>query len=183
MALAVAVLLYGTLMSVFLRGLGRHIAPAIPMLTVAPLIIIGRAWPYKLPSVPAALTLVTVLLAQTGLDRPGTVRDRLIAHFGGDEAPVFHTHGVTVITGDYWSVWPLTFATNLLYERRTGSRPVLPITLRSDVLLARGGSRVAAGTIVAVVPAGDLTYWRLHRELPRLTLLPGGEGYAFYAVQ
>ena len=83
---------------------------------------------------------------------------------------------VTVVTGDYWDAWPLAFATNLLHEQIDGSRPVVPIALRSDQLLRLRASQLVPGALVAVVK-GDTNYWRHGTQLPPLEVVQRAVGY------
>jgi hypothetical protein len=121
------------------------------------------------------------LLAQTGLRRPETVRRELIANLGMGRQIPFYANRVSAVTGNYWEVWPIVFATNLLHERQSGLRPVLPVVFRSAPLQSRLVSTLIPGTLVAIVPAGEFDSWTAAR-LPALKVEATYDGYALATV-
>lgn len=172
-ALGAAVVLYGAVMALFLRGGGRHIMAALPLLPVAPFLILARtvAVPHWLTNHrPIAAFAAIWLIALNGFHHPGKVRRAVIACLGQSSASNFYSRQVTAITGDYWSVWPVTFATNLIHEANSGQRPVLPLTIRSEPLHTQIGQFLHPGALVAVLPADRLDYWQAHPSLPPLDI-------------
>jgi hypothetical protein len=179
-----ATLLYGSAMALLFHGLGRQIAPAVPVIVMCPLIVLARA--RELPAVPgerlAAAGLLTVVLWQTGLQSPGNVRRDLVVRLGQNQAETLYMAGVTAITGDYWTVWPWTFALNLLHETHDGRRPVLPVTARAERLVRQRRADVRPRAKVAIVPSGALYHW-LGARLPRLRVDAEFSGYAVATVR
>jgi hypothetical protein len=184
-ALVVAAVAYGSIMAIFLQGLDRHFMAAFPVCVAAPLAVIATNAPRwatisstarkGLHRAAPALAIVWVV-AETGWRQPGAVRRALIADLGmGYEVPVY-TRRVAAVTGDYWSVWPIVFAANLLHERDTGLRPVVPVTFRSHPMSAPRAGLFQDGALVAVVPPGATAFWELAR-FPALSLVSRHESY------
>jgi len=174
---AFATILYGSAMAVFFHGRGRHIAPAIPLLIMCPLFFLARAVPRIGGGGLLSAALLCLVVVQTGIDTPTRVRQQLLTRLGEGRAEKLYVADVTAVTGDYWSVWPWTFATNMLHEAHDGQRPVLPVTMRAERLLERRRAEVRAGIRVAIVPSGDLLHWDI-AGLPRLSLQADFPGYA-----
>ena len=87
---------------------------------------------------------------------------------GKGRAEAVYSRGVKAITGDYWEVWPLAFAANLLHEQATRERVVLPAALRADRLVKARAKELTANSAVMVLPSGALAYWASNQELPPL---------------
>ena len=102
--------------------------------------------------------LTGLILLQSGADWPEAGRRRLLTRFAEGHAIELYQEGVTVVTGDYWRVWPYAFALNLLHERVSGNRPCLPVALRSEDLYLRR----------AMHHAGNKDRDRSSRRLPLL---------------
>jgi hypothetical protein len=162
-------LCYGFGMALFFGAESRHATPILPLLLAT--VIIGLLRHVALrPSfglILAAL-LTALVVAQTGVDWPQYGRRRLIDRLAQRHAAELYEAGVSVVTGDYWSAWPYTFAVNMLHERISGTRPVLTVALRGDDLYVRRRSEIVAGTKVAVVPRSDYRYWAVRG--PNVTL-------------
>lgn len=190
-ALAAAAFVYGSIMAVFLGGLDRHFMAAFPVCVAAPIVILAANVRNVAEWVPASMRpaarhlalplLIVCLLAQTGLRRPETVRRELIANLGMGRQIPFYANRVSAVTGGYWEVWPIVFATNLLHERQSGLRPVLPVVFRSAPLQSRLVSTLVPGTLVAIVPAGEFDSWKAAR-LPALKVEATYDGYALATV-
>ena len=180
-AVGSATILYGSAMAVFFDGLGRHLAPAVPLLIMCPLLFLARTVPRigDWRFLPAALLCLVVV--QTGVDTPTRVRQQLLGRLGQGRAEKLYVAGVIAVTGNYWSVWPWTFATNMLHEASDGRRPVVPVTMRAERLIERRRAEVTARTKVAVVPSGDLAYW-VSARLPPLQHQTEFPGYALGIV-
>jgi hypothetical protein len=176
-----ATFLYGSAMAAFFHGVGRHIAPAIPLIVVCPLMVLARAVPALGDCRWLSAGLLFVVVLQTGLDWPRQVRQQLVERLGQGRAVKLYTNNVTAVTGDYWRVWPWTFAVNLLHEARDGRRPVLPVTRRAELLIKHRRADVKAGSKVAIVPSGALYYW-MRARLPRLLVETELPGYALGTV-
>lgn len=170
LAALVGVAFYWLVMALFFRGVGRHIAPTIPVLIVVPTLVLARSVPQagRIPIVPLGLLILAAIVAQTGVDWPENVRRRVLSALGQGREETLYAKGVVAVTGDYWDVWPLTFATNMLHERATGERPVLPVTMRSDRLVEERDSVFVVGARVAVIPSGDVGYWNAGPNRPAL---------------
>src|SRR5690606_1593659 len=106
-----------------------------------------------------ALGFLVALVVQTGVRSPGLVRRELLVRLGGGQAAALRSLGVTVVTGNYWSAWPTVFAMNMMHEVESGTRPVLAIALRAEVLRDRWDLALAADPLIAIVPPGDLEFW------------------------
>jgi hypothetical protein len=190
-ALVAAAFVYGGVMAIFLGGMDRHFMAAFPIFVAAPIIIVVINVPPIAEWVPASmrpatryLTLPLVLaclLAQTGLRWPDTVRRELIANLGMGRHTPFYANRVAVVTGNYWEVWPIVFAMNLVHERQTGLRPVLPVVFRSAPLQSRLGSVLPPGARVAIIPPGELGSWTAP-GLPPLRVDATYDGYALATV-
>ena len=124
----------------------------------------------------AAATVVW-LLALTGLHLPSAARRELITHLGQGYEVSLYEQRVSAVTGDYWSVWPVVFATNLLHEGSDGRRTVMPVAIRSELLLQRLVSRLNSRSVIAVIPSGSVEYWRAQPGLPELDVRRGKDGY------
>ena len=82
---------------------------------------------------------------------------------------------VSAVTGDYWSVWPVVFATNLLHEQR--ERATARAACRRSL---RGASSTrfldsAHEADIAVIPSGSVDYWRAQPGLPELDIRRSNE--------
>jgi hypothetical protein len=177
-----ATFLYGSAMAAFFHGLGRHIAPAIPLIVMCPLIVLARVVPALADWRALSVGLLVVVVLQTGLDWPRQVRHQLVERLGQGRAEKLYINNVTAVTGDYWRVWPWTFAVNMLHEARDGRRPVLPVTRRAERLIKHRRADVKARSKVAIVPSGALYYW-MGARLPRLRVEAEFPGYAVGTVR
>ena len=121
---ASATILYGSAMAVFFHGRGRHIAPAIPLLIMCPLFFLARAVP-RLGGDRGLLSaaLLCLVVVQTGIDTPTRVRQQLLTRLGQGRAEKLYVADVTAVTGDYWRVWPWTFATICFTKPTMGNVP------------------------------------------------------------
>ncbi len=165
-------MLYGFVMALFFGAEGRHATPVLPLLLLTA--IIGLSRRIMLPSNVHSLVLLLLTVAvlyQSEMDWPQYGRRRLIDRLAqGHGADLFEA-GVTVVTGDYWSAWPYTFALNMLHERVSGTRPVLTVAPRCDDLYARRRSQIVEGTRVVVVPRSDYRYWAVRGPNVRLVVV------------
>ena len=177
----VATFLYGSTMALFFRGVGRHIAPAIPLIVICPLLILARAFPAIADWRALSAGLLVVVVFETGSQSPTRVRQQLLKRLGEGRAEQLYIGGVTVLTGDYWRVWPLAYAINMLHEAHDGRRPVLPVTMRAERLIERRRAEVRAGIRVAVVPSGHLLHWGM-AGLPGLHVQADFPGYTLGIV-
>jgi hypothetical protein len=184
-ALAVASLLYGSAMALFLQGSPRHLMAAFPLWVAAPIVVLAcwssrsatfaSGWRSRVFGAAPVLVMLW-LLALTGLRSPEAARRELAANLGGGQHVTLYTRRVDAVTGDYWQVWPLVFATNLLHERENGRRPVLPVAFRCGPLLSRIAALRSPNRRVAIIPRDDLRTWEA-LNLPRLELLTDFGGY------
>ncbi len=189
LAAAAGSVLYGGAMAVLFDGQPRHATPVAAVLALAPLLLCARHLDRILPriatghalSFPAAgLAVAAAILLQTGVHTPAELRRHVITRVGGGHAVTLFARGVRVVTGEYWKVYPLVFATNLMHEAVGDGRPVLPVALRSEQLVDERRDQIRTGTAVAVVPSGDFFYWEHQTRLPPL----GGEpiGYGDFTI-
>jgi hypothetical protein len=168
----VASVSYAFTMIVLFGGTGRHITPVVPLLLGMLLVVFGRhaAMPGGGASIPAA-ALALVILWQSGADWPEIGRRRLLTRLADGHAVELYQEDVTVVTGDYWRAWPYAFALNMLHERVSGARPVLPVAMRGENLYDDRASQFQRGTRVAVVPPADYRYWRLRGPTVALSVV------------
>jgi hypothetical protein len=165
----IASIVYGMSMALFASGLPRHMMAAVPLLYVLPLVVTAQSLPRA--ATVASLAAVPVMLAVgllIGVQNPKDARRALTEVLGQGLQNSLYGHRVVAVTGDYWSVWPLVFATNLLHEQMDGSRPVLPIALRADILRSRWRDTLRPDMAVAIIPAEDRLYWTVQPDLPPL---------------
>ena len=164
--------LYGAAMMLGFAGHGRHLTPAIAITLGLAITAFGHRWPALLGSRAVLVGVVACVIAQLGFTSPAEARRRLVETLGKGQAHELHAAGATVVTGDYWPVWPLTFALNLLHEEVDGRRPVLPVVLRAEGLYLSRLAQLVDGVIVVTVPADDRLYWTLHSGLGLPPLVP-----------
>ncbi len=174
--MAAGATIYALAMALFFQGRGRHLAPILPLIIGMPLAVMVRRYPRVLRSRGLPVAVVVALVLQTGLAMPATVRRDLLATLStGKELGLF-AKSVSVVTGDYWEVWPLAFAVNLLHEQVDGSRPVVPVAMRSDQLVQVKAAHLVPGALVAVVN-GDTSYWQHGTHLPPLEMKQRDAGF------
>ena len=181
-ATVVGCALYGLVMVVFFGGTGRHITPVLPLLLGAILVVFAR----HLPAVSdrfVVVGLTGLVLLQSGADWPEAGRRRLLTRFAEGHAIELYQEGVTVVTGDYWRVWPYAFALNLLHEGVSGDRPVLPVALRSEDFYLRRAQHIRPGTKIAVVPAADYHYWAVRGPRAELSVVRVTDDYELAIVK
>jgi hypothetical protein len=175
-AAAIGMTTYALVMAFLFRGHARHLAPTLPLVIGIPLAVVFRRYPQAINGRGIPGIVLVALMLQTGLSTPRAVRRDLLAALSDGKEAGLLVKGVTVVTGDYWDVWPLAFATNLLHEQIDGSRPVVPIALRSDQLVRLRASQLVPGALVAVVKS-DTNYWRHGTRLPPLEVVQRAVGY------
>ncbi len=176
---------YAVVMALFFEGRARHMLATVPVLTLAPLAVLAfgaRRLDRRL-QLAAAAGLLAALVAETGVRSPGVVRRQLLAHLGRQQAVPLDKLGVTVVTGDYWSAWPVVFAMNMMHEERTGARPVTAIAFRAETLRDRWLPALAGSSLVGIVPADDLNYWFAVGTLPALEILSSRGGFSIARVE
>ena len=164
-AIAIGSVAYAVVMTILFRGVGRHMSPVFVVALVAPMIILHRAGVRGLGAPAVAAIAALTVVAQTGIATPRSLRQDLVATLGLGRAEVAFKRGVRAVTGNYWDVWTVTFATNLLHERAMGARPVLPVAMRAERLIGRARD-LPRDARVLVVPSGDVSYWRSLVRVP-----------------
>ena len=182
LAVPAGVVAYCGAMLFLLGGVGRHFAPGLVVLLTLLCGSIGR-----LPVAPArawvmAAAMIVVVTLQAWPMPPAALRRQFVERLGRGQALNLYATQATVVTGDYWAVWPVTFALNLLHEQVAGGRPVLPATMRAEGLLERRRMQIVPGTRVIVAPSGDHRYWDAHPELPALLPHSGLPGFDVLTV-
>jgi hypothetical protein len=182
LAVVVGCGLYGLVMIVFFGGEGRHLTPALPLLLGAILVVFARHLASAVAT-PTGFVLTALVLLQSGVDWPEAGRRRLISRLAEGHAVELYQEGVTVVTGDYWEAWEYTFALNLLHERVTGSRPVLPVALRSEDFYLPRAQHVTPGTKLAVVPSNFYLYWTVRGPKVELSVVSVAEDYEVAVVK
>jgi hypothetical protein len=181
-AIVVGSTLYAFAMIVFFGGTGRHITPMLPLLLGTILVVFAR----HLPAVSGWLVvagLTGLVLLQSGADWPAAGRLRLLTRFAEGHAIELYQEDVTVVTGDYWRVWPYGFALNLLHERVSGNRPVLPVALRSEDYYLRRAQHITPGTKIAFVPSADYHYWAVRGPRVELSVVRVTDDYELAIVK
>lgn len=174
---------YGFVMIAFFGGTGRHLAPALPMLLGALLVVLAR---HVTPAAgtPAAAVLTILVFVQSGIDSPAAGRRRLIERLAEGHAVELYQEGVTIVTGDYWRAWPYAFALNLLHEGMSGTRPVLPVALRAeDFYLQRAQHQVKPGTTLAAVAPVPYLYWDVRGPSTELSVVRTHDHYEVVVVK
>ncbi len=180
-AVIVGCVAYGFVMIVFFGSTGRHISPVLPLLCGAILVVFARHLPATRADFAIAALAMAVMI-QARADWPEAGRRRLISRFGQGHAVELYREGVTIVTGDYWQAWPYAFALNLLHEGVSGSRPVLPVALRSEDFYLQRAQHVAPGTKLAVVPPGDYRYWSVRGPRAELSIVRIADDYEVAVV-
>ena len=144
----------------------------------------GAAWARAAASPAVAFVAAALVLAVSGVRLPNELRQELIVHLGRGHARQLHAQQIAAVTGDDWHVWPVVYATNLLYEEEGRGRPVLPVAFRSEPIRDRRGARLTPGAPVVIIPPNDdLAYWRSQHDLPPLQQPPSARGgYALTRV-
>jgi len=178
----VGIVLYAAVMVLAFAGAGRHMAPVIPIMLGLAIAALGRRWPDVLGSRAVLVGVVACVVLQLGFTSPAQARRRLVETLGKGQAHELYAAGATVVTGDYWPVWSLTFALNLLHEQVDGRRPVLPVTLRAEDLFVPRQAQLTDGLIVVAVPADDRRYWLLHVGLPPLVPQSRTPTYSLFRI-
>ena len=87
------------------------------------------------------------------------------------------------MTGDYWRAWPYAFALNLLHEGVSGSRPVLPVALRSEDFYLQRAQHITPGTKIAVVPPAITTTGRFRGPRAELSVVRVTDDYELAIVK
>jgi len=164
--------LYGCVMAVLFAGLDRHAAPLIPLFLVSGLAVIARmnGLARVAPAVALLIGLAIIFVAKP--QTPNSLKASLLARLGGKPVTEALNHDVSIVTGDYWSVWPVTFALRYLIPDGLLSKPVFPVVLRSDPMVRAGANRFRPGAVVLVIPRGDLSWWNSSPERPHLETVP-----------
>jgi hypothetical protein len=127
--------------------------------------------------------LTSLVLYQAGTDSPDTGRRRLISRLADGHAVELYQEGVTVVTGDYWEAWEYAFALNLLHERVSGGRLVLPVALRSEDFYLSRAQHVTPGTKLAVVPSNFYLYWTARGPKGVLSVVRTADAYEVALVK
>jgi hypothetical protein len=126
-------LVVGTLEWVHANGFNaRYLYPSLLMLALAVAVGIADLLVRKLPRRDVLLSAV-LIVAAVSVYVPSSLnalRREMNAKFGGMTTDVVNA-GVTVIAGDYWTVWPAVFHANAATFRLTGRCSVYGLTLRS----------------------------------------------------
>ncbi len=167
-AVALGSIVYAILMVTMFQGLGRHMSPVFVVALAGPLLVLHRSADADRFATAVTFIVASAVIAHSGLTTPRTLQRELVASLGHGRAEVAYGRGAKAITGDYWEVWTLAFATNLLHEQATGERPVLPVAMRAERLIELHARDLVANSPVVVVPSDDLGYWRSRPELPDL---------------
>jgi hypothetical protein len=165
----IAGIIYGVAMALLASGLPRHMMAAVPVLYVVPFVVMAKS----LPQVPSAAKLfagpaILLLALFVGVQSPREARRELTDVLGQGLQGNLYGQRVVAVTGDYWSVWHAVFATNLVHEQFGGSRPVLPIAQRGEILRDRWRVALLPGAPIAVIPPEDRLYWATQPDLPPL---------------
>jgi hypothetical protein len=165
--------LYGSVMAVLLSGLERHGSPLLPLLLVSGLSVVAKASCVArfAPMGAIAAALAVALVAEPRA--PGALRRSLLASLGGDSVPVALSYNVSIVTGDYWRVWPVTFALRYLVPPRMLSEPVTPVALRADAMTRARAGQFRSGAVVLVIPHENLSWWSRVPGVPALERVPG----------
>ena len=182
LAVPVGVAAYCGAMMFLLGGVGRHFAPGLVVLLTLLCGSIGRLQIAPARARVMAAAMIGLVSLQAWPMPPAALRRQLVENLGRGQALNLYATRATVVTGDYWVVWPVTFALNLLHEQVAAGRPVLPATMRDEDLLERRRSEISPGTRVIVAPSGDLRYWAAHPELPALVPLSELPGFDVLTV-
>jgi hypothetical protein len=172
---------YGFAMIVLFGGTGRHLTPALPVTLGAILVVFAR---HLAPAVatPAVAALTALVLLQSGVEWPEIGRKRLIDRLAQSHAVELYVEDVTIVTGDYWRTWPYAFALNLLHERVSGTRPVLPVALRSEDFYLPRAQHVRPGAKLAVVAPLPYEYWSVRGPRVDLSVVRVTEDYEVAVV-
>lgn len=181
-AIPLGIALYAGVMVFGFLGAGRHMAPVIPIVLGLAIAVSGLRWPGLFGSRVALVAVVACAVVQLGFTSPGEARRRLVETLGKGHARELDAAGAAAVTGDYWSVWPLTFALNLLHEEVDGRRPVLPVTMRAEAVFVPRQAELKEGLIVVAVPPGDHRHWSLHSTLPSLVWQAQTPAYSLFRI-
>lgn len=130
----------------------RYIYPSLLMLAVGfAILVVSDA---RRDRVSGALTAVVVLLSLTVLvHQPASTNElkrTLNQRLGGMTTDILSS-GATVVSGEYWAVWPAVFHANMARYRLTGRSDVFGLTARSRHTVHAWRRR----TILMAVPLGD----------------------------
>lgn len=126
-------LLVGTLEWVHANGLHpRYVFPSLVLLGLAVSMGVADLCSRRLPhrDVVLAACLIGAAARVYVPSSPNALRREMNAKFGGMTTDVLNA-GVTVIAGEYWTVWPAVFHANAATFRLTGRCSVYGLTLRS----------------------------------------------------
>ena len=69
-----------------------------------------------------AAAMIVLVSLQAWPMPPAALRRQFVEKLGRGQAFNLYATQATVVTGDYWVVWPVTFALNLLHEQVAGGR-------------------------------------------------------------
>jgi hypothetical protein len=173
---------YGFVMVALFGGTGRHIAPALPLLLGAILVAFARHLPAASGKYAVAV-LTGLVVLQSGADWPQAGKRRLVARLAEGHALVLYQEGVTAVTGDYWHAWPYAFALNMLHEGVSGTRPVLPVALRSEDFYLQRAQQITPGSMLVIVPASERSYWLARGPKSELSVVRDYKDYQVAVVR
>jgi hypothetical protein len=162
-------------MAVLLAGLPRHAAPALPVLLMIGLFNVSGRRPLSRLQWPTMLVILVAVWLVAAPVGPASLRRQLLEQFNPSAVSAGVQFGVSAVTGDYWDVWPTTFALRYLVNE-SSRRPSLPVGLRAERLWT-GVAGLAAGDTVLIVPPEHLVYWNRVPAAPRLEPVARGDGF------
>jgi hypothetical protein len=164
------------------RYLFRYMYPTLMIAGVGVSIVVAALFAKRTKALTAAALAAWAAVAVVRYGTPSLARvERDIdGRFGAKTAAVLHS-GATVVSGDYWRVWPAVFHANLALFRTHAHARVFGLAYRSeetDALWQRAGQSVLiAGSsddqMVEVVAGEHGIVAALQTRLPEIDLYVG----------
>src|SRR5271157_5153083 len=130
--------------SLFLFATAMAVAAVSPLQNAPPRLS-------RFAAIAAAVVLFVAAAFAYGVPSRGRVQRDIDQKFGALTAEILDTHA-TVVSGNYWTVWPAVFDADLMLYRRKEHREVYGLTFRADPSFLNWALQ---RSVCAAVPLGD----------------------------